>query len=107
MPAMLFIAPAVAWTVWLRRPRPRPKPLLAVALFATTPLATGLAGAVWGAIVTRSFGGGEDVEPSQKARRLAEGISFAMNMTFWIVIAGVVAGVIFAASRWRGRRRPR
>jgi len=104
----LFVVPAIAWTVWLRRPRPRPIPLLVVALATTTPLATGLVGAAWCVISVRSFKGDEGYEASQKARHLAETISEAMNLTALVVVgAAAVSGITLAALWWGGRRRPR
>ena len=104
----LFAVPAIAWTAWLLRRRPRPMPLLVIALATTAPLVTGLAGTAWCLISVRSFKADDGDGPSQKARRLAENISETMNLTGLVVIgAAVVSGVALATSRWGGRRQPR
>jgi hypothetical protein len=68
-----------------------------------------VAAAVWGALgtlqgVVRAFGavGGESVDPSQKARILAEGISEAMNcMAFSLLIGipSIIAAVVMTRAR--------
>src|SRR5262249_43085702 len=91
--AVMLVVPGIGWTVWFRHPRPRPWTLLAVALATTAPLATGWVGVVVALIQVRSFRGGEDIEPSQKAQVLAETISEAMNMTTFAVIGATVVSI--------------
>lgn len=101
---MLLVVPAVAWAAWLRRARPRPLPLLIVALTTTAPLATSLTGVARIVLVVRSFGQDEGDEPSQKARVLAETISGAMNANLFALIgAAVTSAVVIVGSRWRHR----
>ena len=57
-----------------------------------------------GLLVATSAIGGEAIEPSQKARRLAEGISEAMNCgALGLLFLGVAAAWI-AFWKWRSRR---
>jgi len=67
-----------------------------LALLANLGMLSGLLGTVLGLI--KSFGavGGESVDPSQKARILALGISEAMNCTAFGLIAALVALMGFA-----------
>src|SRR5215813_7264624 len=67
-----------------------------LALLANLAMLTGLLGTVGGLI--QSFGAvsGESVDPSQKARILAEGISEAMNCTFFGLMVAIMALVGFA-----------
>jgi len=50
---------------------------------------------------------GEDVDPSQKARILAEGIAEAMNIAALSIGVSVLAGLWLAAFSWRYRWRSR
>lgn len=65
--------------------------------------------AVLGATVglVKSFGavGGESVDPSQKARILAEGISEAMNCAVFAMLIAVAGGIAFGAYRLMKQRR--
>jgi biopolymer transport protein ExbB/TolQ len=67
-----------------------------LALFANLAMLCGLFGTIVGLI--RAFGavGGEAIDPSQKARILAEGISEAMNCTAFGLIAAIIALMGFA-----------
>src|SRR5215831_11749300 len=67
-----------------------------LALFANLAMLNGLFGTIVGLI--RAFGavGGESVDPSQKARILAEGISEAMNCTAFGLISAITALAGFA-----------
>src|SRR3954452_20499456 len=67
-----------------------------LALFSNLAMLCGLFGTIVGLI--RAFGavGGESVDPSQKARILAEGISEAMNCTAFGLISAIVALMGFA-----------
>src|SRR5687768_9185646 len=67
-----------------------------LAQFANLAMLSGLFGTIVGLI--RAFGavGGESVDPSQKARILAERISEAMNCTAFGLLAAIVALVGFA-----------
>lgn len=67
--------------------------------FALLGFILGFSGTLWG--LNRAFGvvGGESIEPSQKARLLAEGISEAMNCAAFGVatfVVGVVAALVAA-----------
>jgi biopolymer transport protein ExbB len=67
-----------------------------LALFANLAMLCGLFGTIVGLI--RAFGavGGESVDPSQKARILAEGIAEAMNCTAFGLISAIIALMGFA-----------
>jgi biopolymer transport protein ExbB len=67
-----------------------------LALFSNLAMLCGLFGTIVGLI--RAFGavGGESVDPSQKARILAEGISEAMNCTAFGLISAIIALIGFA-----------
>jgi biopolymer transport protein ExbB len=67
-----------------------------LALFSNLAMLCGLFGTIVGLI--RAFGavGGEAVDPSQKARILAEGISEAMNCTAFGLISAIIALIGFA-----------
>jgi len=67
-----------------------------LALFSNLAMLCGLFGTITGLI--RAFGavGGESVDPSQKARILAEGISEAMVCTAFGLVAAIIALMGFA-----------
>src|SRR3982750_288185 len=67
-----------------------------LALFANLAVLSGLFGTIVGLI--KSFGavGGESVDPSQKARILAEGISEAMNCTAFGLIVAIIGLIGYA-----------
>ena len=67
-----------------------------LALFSNLAMLCGLFGTIVGLI--RAFGavGGESVDPSQKARILAEGIAEAMNCTAFGLISAIIALMGFA-----------
>lgn len=67
-----------------------------LALLSNIAMLAALAGTVWGLI--KSFGsvGGESIDPSQKARILASGISEAMHCTFFGLVVAVVGLVGYA-----------
>lgn len=67
-----------------------------LALFANLAMLSGLFGTILGLIKAFGAVGGESVDPSQKARILAEGISEAMNCTAFGLLAAIVALVGFA-----------
>ena len=67
-----------------------------LALFANLAMLCGLFGTIVGLIKAFGAVGGESVDPSQKARILAEGISEAMNCTAFGLIAAIVALLGFA-----------
>ena len=60
-----------------------------LALFANLAMLSGLFGTITGLIKAFGAVGGESVDPSQKARILAEGISEAMNCTAFGLIAAI------------------
>jgi biopolymer transport protein ExbB/TolQ len=67
-----------------------------LALYANLAMLCGLFGTIVGLI--KSFGsvGAESVDPSQKARILADGISEAMNCTAFGLLTAIVAVVGYA-----------
>lgn len=67
-----------------------------LALFANLAMLCGLFGTIVGLI--RAFGSvaGEGIDPSQKARILAEGISEAMNCTAWGLLSAITCLMGFA-----------
>src|SRR6187399_1776427 len=67
-----------------------------LALFANLAMLCGLFGTIVGLIKAFGAVGGESVDPSQKARILAEGISEAMNCTAFGLISAITALVGFA-----------
>ena len=67
-----------------------------LALFANLAMLCGLFGTIIGLIKAFGAVGGESVDPSQKARILAEGISEAMNCTAFGLLAAITALVGFA-----------
>src|SRR3954462_3213277 len=67
-----------------------------LALFANLAMLCGLFGTIIGLIKAFGAVGGESVDPSQKARILAEGISEAMNCTAFGLISAITALVGFA-----------
>jgi biopolymer transport protein ExbB len=60
-----------------------------LALFANLAMLSGLFGTITGLIKAFGAVGGESVDPSQKARILAEGISEAMNCTAFGLISAI------------------
>ena len=67
-----------------------------LALFANLAMLSGLFGTIIGLIKAFGAVGGESVDPSQKARILAEGISEAMNCTAFGLLSAITALVGFA-----------
>jgi biopolymer transport protein ExbB len=67
-----------------------------LALFANLAMLCGLFGTIVGLIKAFGAVGGESVDPSQKARILAEGISEAMNCTAFGLMAAITALMGFA-----------
>ena len=67
-----------------------------LALLANLSMLTGLLGTVFGLIVSFGAVSGESVDPSQKARILAEGISEAMHCTFFGLCVAIIALLGFA-----------
>jgi len=67
-----------------------------LALFANLAMLCGLFGTIVGLIKAFGAVGGESVDPSQKARILAEGISEAMNCTAFGLISAITALAGFA-----------
>src|SRR5262245_38604825 len=67
-----------------------------LALFANLAMLCGLFGTIVGLIKAFGAVGGESVDPSQKARILAEGISEAMNCTAFGMIYAITALIGFA-----------
>jgi biopolymer transport protein ExbB/TolQ len=67
-----------------------------LALLANLAMLSGLLGTVSGLISSFGAVSGESVDPSQKARILAEGISEAMNCTAFGLIVAIIALIGFA-----------
>ena len=67
-----------------------------LALLANLSMLSGLLGTVSGLITSFGAVSGESVDPSQKARILAEGISEAMNCTAFGLIVAIIGLVGFA-----------
>ena len=67
-----------------------------LALLANLAMLSGLLGTVTGLIAAFGAVGGESVDPSQKARILAEGISEAMNCTAFGLIVAIIGLIGFA-----------
>src|SRR6266852_1530841 len=67
-----------------------------LALLANLSMLSGLLGTVSGLIVSFGAVSGESVDPSQKARILAEGISEAMNCTAFGLMVAIMALIAFA-----------
>jgi hypothetical protein len=110
--AAIFLVPpgaAVALVLWARRLQLRAQLHPAAAAVAYVLAAAGglaIGGGVVHGIIRATVGIRSDVEPSAKARVLAEGISEAMNsaaLGLLIVLVGVV--VVVAVGVWPRRRR--
>ncbi|HSC88879.1 MAG TPA: MotA/TolQ/ExbB proton channel family protein [Polyangiaceae bacterium] len=67
-----------------------------LALFANLAMLCGLFGTIVGLIKAFGSVAGESVDPSQKARILAEGISEAMNCTAWGLLSAITCLIGFA-----------
>ena len=67
-----------------------------LALYANLAMLSGLFGTIVGLIKAFGAVGGESVDPSQKARILAEGISEAMNCTAFGLGTGIIGLASFA-----------
>jgi biopolymer transport protein ExbB len=65
-------------------------------LFANLSMLSGLLGTVTGLIIAFGSVGGESVDPSQKARVLAQGISEAMNCTAFGLVVAILGLIGFA-----------
>ncbi len=67
-----------------------------LAMFANLAMLSGLFGTIVGLIKAFAAVGGESIDPSQKARILAEGIAEAMNCTAWGLLSAIILLVGFA-----------
>ncbi len=67
-----------------------------LAMFSNLAMLSGLFGTIVGLIKAFEAVGGESVDPSQKARILAEGISEAMNCTAFGLLSAIVALIGFS-----------
>ena len=67
-----------------------------LALLANLAMLTGLLGTVTGLIISFGAVSGESVDPAQKARILAEGISEAMHCTWFGLLVAIIALIGFA-----------
>lgn len=75
-----------------------------LALMANLSMLSGLLGTVLGLIESFGAVGGESVDPSQKARILAEGISEAMNCTAFGLIVAIPALLAYAVLQSRTQK---
>jgi biopolymer transport protein ExbB len=102
---VLAIAGAVAsvhwaWRLWMRKKLSVTTIVAALAAATALLAAVGTAGGMIGMIQAVSAGSAETVDPSQKARLLAEGISVAMNCTaLGLVVALPVILVVAYVTR--------
>lgn len=101
---------AAGFAVWLARRiwRRRKTTSLAIGLLESLIAVSMLVGAFGTLLgIVKAFGavGGESVDPSQKARVLAEGIAEAMNCTAFGLAVGVAGIVLFIVTA-RLRKRP-
>ena len=84
------LAAITSWSLRLWKRRRLLSPLArAVLLLMAASAAFGLLGTVVGLVKAFGSVGGESIDPSQKARILAEGISEAMNCTAFGLCIGV------------------
>lgn len=67
-----------------------------LAMFANLAMLCGLFGTIVGLIKAFGAVGGESIDPSQKARILAEGIAEAMNCTAWGLLSAIICLMGFA-----------
>src|SRR5262245_51228865 len=97
---VVAIVGVVATALWVRRVWNRRHELPVWTRALAGLVAASAMFAAFGAVVglTKAFGavGGESVDPSQKARILAEGISEAMNFTAFGLLSAIAALVGFA-----------
>jgi len=105
--AILF-APVVGlgfWTRWLGRRSsvPRFAYRTSYGLVALAALAIAF-GVIFGVVVGHGAVSGEGIDPSQKARALAEGISEAMNWSAFGLLIALVAALWLGFCTWRWRQ---
>jgi hypothetical protein len=105
--AAMLAVPGIAWRAWLRQQRPRSRSLLFVALATTAPLATALGCTAFAAIRLQSLMAREEIDPSERARVLAETISEAMNVTASAILVAMIVCACVAALTMVRRRRQR
>jgi biopolymer transport protein ExbB/TolQ len=75
------------------------RPLIGVVSGASVLILAPLVGfAATAVLLQRAFGNVATADPSEKARRLAEGISEAMNCTAAGLVVGVLGAVVFIVS---------
>jgi biopolymer transport protein ExbB/TolQ len=97
-------AAATTWfgfRIWQRRKVMRLPAKLALSIAAVAALA-GAIGTVVGLVKAFAAVGGESVDPSQKARILAEGIAEAMNCTAFAILVWIPSVIVaFVLTRKR------
>ena len=103
----MIVVPGIAWGAWLRQKRPRSRLLLFVALATSAPLTTALGCTAFAAIRLQSLMAREEVDPSERARVLAETISEAINVTASAIIVAMTACACLVAVSIVRRRRQR
>lgn len=92
-----LVVASVVWTVRLWRRRKQVPGAARVVLYvAAGALVFGGLGTLLGLIKAFGSVGGESVDPSQKARILAEGISEAMNCTAFGLLVWMVSALLVA-----------
>jgi biopolymer transport protein ExbB/TolQ len=88
----------LAWwfrRLWRRRRELRLRSWILAVVLAAVALTGGL-GTLVGLVMAFGAVGGESIDPSQKARMLAEGISEAMNCTAFGALFGVPSAIVLA-----------
>jgi len=96
---------AAVWMIgraWKRRARVG-LPAKLVAVLAMAALLAGMLGTFAGVIRALAAIGGNEVEPSQKARQLAEGISDVINCTAALLAVLVPSAIVLFLLTMRGK----
>lgn len=105
--ALFFVLIAIAisialWVRWLwMRYQAARRSLIAWMLTTVVLLAHGVCGTLMGLIKAFGAVGGESIDPSQKARVLAEGISEGMNCSVFGLLPLLVIPVVLVVITWR------
>ena len=103
---LIGVVAASWWSrrLWKRRKELSPRARTMAAIVAASAM-IGALGTLVGLVKAFGAVGGESVDPSQKARILAEGISEAMNCTVFGIALWVLSAIILSVMmRKRGKR---